>query len=1473
MATLIVTNTNDTGAGSLRAAVTAANASVGVADTIVFAGGLAGQTITLTSGELALTDDVTIDGDTTGDDRADITISGNNASRIFNSTSGNGTDLVLKSLTLTAGNAGASGSGGAIFAGSGSTLTILDSTIQNSTAQTGGGILTSAQTTISNSLIANNLSTGQGGGIALVTGSLSLANSTIDGNSSGIMGGGVTNVAGQINIVNSTISTNHAATNSGALQSGGGIYTAAVGITQVFNSVVADNSSGTNFTIKNDVGGVLNYAQSSAFGTAVAINNNNPTNLTNISAADIGLGALGNHGGTTATRDIISATSVLINAGFNVNSAGVTDANGNARIQGGTVDIGATEYNILTVTNLNASGAGSLSEAIDLANAKVGADHIVFAAGLSGTIQTANTLILSNDVTINGDTTGEGDPDIIIGSNGSLHTGIFVSMGATVSLTSLVINGFKQSLFGSAIENNGTLTLTYSNITNNTALLGAADGGTNSTVRNFGTLNIIQSVFSGNQQTGHSGAVVATPAGNGLNGNTGGGAATILNQGTLNSDHSLFVNNTSIGGAGSSGGNANPVQNGYDYTGGNGGNGGAATGGILNLPGGILSGNVSGPSNSGTGGAGGAAGTGYYGGANGVNGIAGIATNFDFGSLTGASTGDQYGTTSLLTNFSSYFGLGGNDNLTASGIFILNLHGGTGNDLLTTLASNPSLPLQISGGLGSDTLRISNLSTFITGGTWDGGAGIDTLSFAANGSFGAGGVTVNLTANTNNLGTTITTMENLIGTSAANDTLTGSAGNNVIQGLGGFDILDGGAGNDTLDYSEKTGNITLTLNSSTAVFQLLNGVNEDTVVNFENIIGGTGNDILTGDAKANILNGGDGGDVLEGGLGADTFIGGAGPDMVTYLHAAGTITLNLATGFGTNEALGDTFNGIEIITGTSLNDTFTGNGLFYLDGGAGSDTLDLSAKTGAIGLALNGGVGVIQTLNGINEDTVANFENIIGGSGNDTLSGLLGVNNLSGGAGNDSISGGAGGDVLDGGSNTATGDTLSYAGSALGVTVNIALNTASGGDATGDTIFNFENLIGSAFVDVLTGTAGDNVLRGGAGADTLSGGANTAAGDTVSYEGSSLGISINLATNTAQAGDAQGDIISGFENVTGSSFGDQLVGDGNANVLRGGSGNDLFVGGLGADTMIGGADLDVVDYSSFITGVAVNLTLGTGPGGDIISEIENMTGSAFGDVLIGDNGANTMRGGLGNDFFVAGNGADLLIGGADNDEVSYETATTGVFVNLITGTGANGGVLQQIENIRGSAFGDVLQGDNGANTIRGLAGNDYIIAGNGADLIIGGADNDTVSYETATTGIFANLETGVGANGGVLQEIENLTGSAFGDVLMGNVTGNTLKGGAGNDFIVGNNGSDALFGGADADVFRFETSVFGNDVIADYQDNADHISFGNLVATSFGQLIILNNNSLNVTVQIAGQSIVVQSVSNVTLTASDFLFV
>ena len=102
------------------------------------------------------------------------------------------------------------------------------------------------------------------------------------------------------------------------------------------------------------------------------------------------------------------------------------------------------------------------------------------------------------------------------------------------------------------------------------------------------------------------------------------------------------------------------------------------------------------------------------------------------------------------------------------------------------------------------------------------------------------------------------------------------------------------------------------------------------------------------------------------------------------------------------------------------------------------------------------------------------------------LEGAAGADALTGGSGDDVIAGGAGADILAGGDGV---DTLSYAGSEAGVTVDLATAAAAGGDAAGDMISGFENLIGSAHADTLTGDGGANVLTGGAGDDLLTGGA------------------------------------------------------------------------------------------------------------------------------------------------------------------------------------------------------------------------------------------------------------------------------------------------------------------------------------------------------------------------------------------------
>jgi len=115
----------------------------------------------------------------------------------------------------------------------------------------------------------------------------------------------------------------------------------------------------------------------------------------------------------------------------------------------------------------------------------------------------------------------------------------------------------------------------------------------------------------------------------------------------------------------------------------------------------------------------------------------------------------------------------------------------------------------------------------------------------------------------------------------------------------------------------------------------------DTYAGIENVYGSQFADTLTGNAGANALAGYGGNDILRGGAGADALDGGNGIDLVSYYGTAAGVTVNLATGAGTGgDAQGDTYAGIENVTGSSGADAITGNALSnILNGGAGKDTM------------------------------------------------------------------------------------------------------------------------------------------------------------------------------------------------------------------------------------------------------------------------------------------------------------------------------------------------------------------------------------------------------------------------------------------------------------------------------------------------------------------------------------------------------
>ena len=279
----------------------------------------------------------------------------------------------------------------------------------------------------------------------------------------------------------------------------------------------------------------------------------------------------------------------------------------------------------------------------------------------------------------------------------------------------------------------------------------------------------------------------------------------------------------------------------------------------------------------------------------------------------------------------------------------------------------------------------------------DGGSGTDTADYSAS----ALGVTVDLSVdgpqNTGGAGTdTLAELENLTG-GAARDRLTGGAGanvliggagNDVLRASAGGDILDAGAGVDTVDYSARPPRVTVNLTAGSAT----SSGTEDVLVAIENAAGGAGNDLLTGDANANVLSGGSGNDRLRGLGGDDTLRGGGGADVLT--GAAG----------------GDD-----------------------LDGGAGADTADYSGFFSANLL-----VGVVVDLHrgeatGDGADSLAQVENVrgsefddrivgnlrpnvlLGSGGKDLIDGRGGADRLTAGAGNDVLTGGKGRDRLLGG--------------------------------------------------------------------------------------------------------------------------------------------------------------------------------------------------------------------------------------------------------------------------------------------------------------------------------------------------------------------------------------------------------------------------------------------------------------------------
>jgi Ca2+-binding RTX toxin-like protein len=441
------------------------------------------------------------------------------------------------------------------------------------------------------------------------------------------------------------------------------------------------------------------------------------------------------------------------------------------------------------------------------------------------------------------------------------------------------------------------------------------------------------------------------------------------------------------------------------------------------------------------------------------------------------------------------------------------------------------------------------------------------------------------------------------------------------------------------------------------------GEADDVHEDIENVIGGTGDDVLTGNSGSNALTGGAGNDDLSGGAGAascsadvdvltggdgnDTFkmglisdcgdeiVGGAGTDTVDYQFrsVALTITVDGSANDGLASEADNVKTDVEVIVGGSAGDTITGgSGNETIHGGAGNDTI-------------NGGAG---------NDT------LIGNAGNDTINGGAG-DDLFENEGDDSVfvnSGsvttddkGAGADLMNGGTGT---DKVTYAGRADAVYVSMCTDTAAAtgaavtapipaactdSDGAGDAMTGSADVSGFDY----SASAGDLVLAIGATQytvtlDTL---ANTAAllnainttpglmnEVTASVVATNLVLTLNttatLTVDPTSTGQVLTDLgLTASAAVSGES--DKVI---NAEWLTGGDGADEVTGHTAGETIEGGAGIDIIK------------------------------GGAGDDTLFGDLGNDTLDGEAGNDTLSGGAGNDSSTGGAgDADICEYVSGT------------------------------------------------------------------------------------------------------------------------------------------------------------------------------------------------------------------------
>lgn len=388
---------------------------------------------------------------------------------------------------------------------------------------------------------------------------------------------------------------------------------------------------------------------------------------------------------------------------------------------------------------------------------------------------------------------------------------------------------------------------------------------------------------------------------------------------------------------------------------------------------------------------------------------------------------------------------------------------------------------------------------------------------------------------------------------------------------------------------------------------------------------------------------------------------------------------------------------------------------------------------------------------------------LLGGAGNDVLTGSAYADSISGDDGYDTIIGGAGDDSMTGG---AGGDRYVFSGTGLGS------DTVVEADSSGEQ--DIMNLYTLASIDILdfNGITGSGI--------TINAGSTA----TQFYIG---GSSLTLSNDK------------GIDAVVGSDTDDSITGTSLMNLIWGDGGDDLIYGGDGIDRMAGGEGNDSM------YGDAGNDTMSGEEGDDYLYDVSGSNELKGDDGITPYGGDDTLIAGAGTDIFVPGVGDDSVVGGSGND------------LYLFYGSNLGSDTIDEAANSDRDFL--IFYAVTGSREVAGTT-----IQSFGSSLVL---DLSSTSPQSIATGTTLTFTSGTGIEAVIGSEYaDQITGNSRDNYIDGGIGNDTISAGDGNDLIVGGSGDDSLVGGNGNDTYLYGDDG-GSDYISEAANqDGDSLVFG-----------------------------------------------